>query len=651
MISFLKNITLLASILAIQQLYAYNEQVDSLNEVLKQQSSPEDRAETLMLIGNQYFLYTNDTAIYYYKEAEKLARRTTSDRLKAEVTYRLALCYQYVDPVVSAEYTMESVQYSEKTDDARLIGYARNMLGNLYRNNGEWDKAKEEYQYALNVASVMDDSLMISRSYNNIGIVHMLKGEYDIGEEYWLNSLDIKLRLGMEDEASATMSNIALYYKDIGRYYEAKELLDRALEINFNNKDYESVSFCYTIIGDMYWRMENDLQAVDAYKSAIAYSDTISSYYDKIDPYIGLSRVLDSLGRHKEALHYHRLYTEAIEKWNSENNARITRELTTQFETEKKEQENEQLKGANKAKDAQIKLEEANVRYLWTGLGLVFLILILIVFVLNRVRSAKKEIEHQKHIVEEKNREITDSINYAQRLQNAILPTEKAITSAFPKNFVFYRPKDIVAGDFYWMEESGDLVHFAVADCTGHGVPGAMVSVVCNNALNRAVREFDLKDPGKILDKVTDLVIETFEKSDEEVKDGMDVCLCTYDKAKKKMYYSGANNSLYHIHDAELNEYKATKQPIGKYANRLPFQTVEIDVLPDDSFYLFTDGYADQFGGEKGKKMKYKPFKKLLVANHMKGLEAQKIALEDAFDKWSQDYEQVDDVCVIGFRL
>ena len=201
------------------------------------------------------------------------------------------------------------------------------------------------------------------------------------------------------------------------------------------------------------------------------------------------------------------------------------------------------------------------------------------------------------------------------------------------------------------MEPINDKILFAVADCTGHGVPGAMVSVVCHNALNRAVREFGLSNPGDILEKVTDLVIETFEKSTEEVKDGMDIGLCSFDFKNKQLEFAGANNGLYKIADGVLEEVKATKQPIGTYANRVPFETHLIPFKEGDIFYLFSDGYADQFGGEKGKKMKYKPFKELIIRHHNNDLDTQKKVMLDEFMNWMDDYEQVDDVCVVGIRV
>jgi serine phosphatase RsbU (regulator of sigma subunit) len=214
-----------------------------------------------------------------------------------------------------------------------------------------------------------------------------------------------------------------------------------------------------------------------------------------------------------------------------------------------------------------------------------------------------------------------------------------------------------VAGDFYWFHafegKNESRVLIAAADCTGHGVPGAMVSVVCSNALNRAVKEFGVTQPSMILDKVRELVIETFEKSENEVKDGMDISLLsvyqTNDKAS--IEWSGANNPLWVIQNNELGEIKADKQPIGKYAAQQPFTNHTLELKKGDSVYLFTDGVADQFGGPNGKKFKYKQLKEILLANSSKNPNHQRDVLERSFEEWKGKLEQVDDVCVIGIRI
>jgi serine phosphatase RsbU (regulator of sigma subunit) len=267
------------------------------------------------------------------------------------------------------------------------------------------------------------------------------------------------------------------------------------------------------------------------------------------------------------------------------------------------------------------------------------------------VLQQKTEIEEQHKVLEEQHREITDSINYAKRIQEAILPPLKLVKGYMPDSFILYQPKDIVAGDFYWMEGVNNLIIFAAADCTGHGVPGAMVSVVCHNAMNRAVKEFMLVKPNEILDKTREIVLETFEKSDEDVNDGMDIALCSINTESKKLSYSGANNGLYLIRDGELTQVKPDKQPIGNYQDAKPFTLHEFDLKKGDVLYTFSDGYPDQFGGPKGKKFMYKNFRNLLLDIHQKPMNEQHSLLVKAFEEWRGAHEQIDDVCVIGVRI
>jgi len=265
----------------------------------------------------------------------------------------------------------------------------------------------------------------------------------------------------------------------------------------------------------------------------------------------------------------------------------------------------------------------------------------------------QEEIEKQKYIVEEKQKEIVDSITYAKRIQEAILPPDQSIKEVIEDGFILYQPKDIVAGDFYWTEKRNGMQMFAAADCTGHGVPGAMVSVVCSNAINRAVNEFELTDPGQILDKTKQLVLQTFEKSVEEVKDGMDIALCCWDAQKRVLHYAGANNPLWIIRKGlnEVETVKANRQAIGKDLSTENFKSHPIQMFEGDSIYIFSDGFHDQFGGEKGKKYKTAKLKKYLLSIVDLPLVEQHESLRIEFEEWRGDLEQIDDVCVIGVRL
>ncbi len=283
------------------------------------------------------------------------------------------------------------------------------------------------------------------------------------------------------------------------------------------------------------------------------------------------------------------------------------------------------------------------------------------------IRNQKNEVERQKDVaeeqrqlaeqqrllVQEKNREMLDSIEYAKRIQTAILPPPRVVKSFLQDSFILYLPKDIVAGDFYWLETINDHIYFAACDCTGHGVPGAMVSVVCNNALGRAVNEFALRSPGAIFDKARELVVENFAKSDDDVKDGMDASLCVLDLPNMKMHWAGANNPLWIYRAAEnvMQEFKPNKQPIGKGYDFEPFTTHEILLHKGDVIYLFTDGYADQFGGAHNKKFTRAKFRELLLVIANLPMSEQRDKLLNYHNQYRGSQEQVDDICVIGVRV
>jgi len=302
-----------------------------------------------------------------------------------------------------------------------------------------------------------------------------------------------------------------------------------------------------------------------------------------------------------------------------------------------------------------------NMARVWKIAGLSALLVIMILgVIIFWNRSLKREIQKRKKAEEQlkaSNKDITDSINYALHIQSAILPPAKLVGELLNDSFILYKPKDIVAGDFYWLEVVGNQCLFAAADCTGHGVPGAMVSVVCHNALNRSVREFQLTEPGKILDKVRELVIETFENSDHEVKDGMDIALCSITLApaqgseRAHLQYAGAYNPLWIIRNGEVLETKAHPQPIGICDDPRSYTTNSFDLDKGDALYIFSDGYADQFGGQRGKKLKAKAFKELLVSMHDTPMEEQKLMIDEAFENWKGELEQIDDVCVIGVKI
>ena len=270
-----------------------------------------------------------------------------------------------------------------------------------------------------------------------------------------------------------------------------------------------------------------------------------------------------------------------------------------------------------------------------------------------KVTERTQELNEQKLLVEEQNQEIKDSITYAKRIQEAILPPTKLVKEWLPQSFILYKPKDIVAGDFYWMESKKGWIYFAVADCTGHGVPGAMVSVVCSNALSVSVIDEGKIKPSEILNRTRELVIDRFGRSEQQIKDGMDISLCALNYKSGKMQWAGANNSLWIIRSGskEIEAIRPDRQPIGSHLQENLFKNHELQLNSGDSVYLFSDGYPDQFGGEKGKKYKSANLKRFLLSIQDKDMEIQRKLLSEEFDSWKAGFEQVDDVCVMGVRV
>jgi serine phosphatase RsbU (regulator of sigma subunit) len=298
-----------------------------------------------------------------------------------------------------------------------------------------------------------------------------------------------------------------------------------------------------------------------------------------------------------------------------------------------------------------------------------------------QILKQKEEIATNRDEIAQQRNEITDSIKYSKRIQTAVLPPESLITGLLPSHFVLFRPKDIVSGDFFWVQKSGEKVLWAAVDCTGHGVPGAFMSIIGYNGLNRAVKEYNLEHPGEILDKLNHLVAETFRQDnttaensaagDVNIRDGMDIALCAYDTETKILEFAGANNPLFIVRkkgnsllvnseginaDLEdenlcLYEVKANRQPIGNYAGMSAFKNNEIQLIPGDSLYTFSDGFADQFGGPKGKKFMARQLKTLLLEVHALPMNERYTAIEKSFLKWKEFYEQVDDVLVFGVEV
>ncbi|MES2837825.1 MAG: tetratricopeptide repeat protein [Bacteroidota bacterium] len=647
-----------------------------------------------------------NNALLYYNKSKNEYKNINDEFGIATTSVSIANVYKTKSMFNEAFINYKSAHdYFLKTKNEKGLATIYNNYGIVYDAMGNYKKATENYIKAIYLYDKINFKLGLAATYCNLGVIFQTQKNYPLAISYFNKSIKICQEIGHKNYEGNNYNNLGDIYEAESNFEKSLYYHFKALKIREEIGDKFGIGSTLCNIGGIYANMDsvkkaltylnkaekiyleldskkfivktilrkaslqiktNQLNEATKYiNDAITISKEIGANAELTRAYYIASELYEKIGNTSKALMYSKMYITNQDSVFSAENQKTIAELEKKYQSEKKDNEIKILNQENILKEKEIERSNLIKKTLLTGVILVLLLLAvsvnaylskkksnkLITLQKTEVEKAKDIIENQKHLVEEKNKEILDSIVYAKRLQEAILPPQKLVKQYLENSFILYKPKDIVAGDFYWLEAKNDLVLFAAADCTGHGVPGAMVSVVCSNALNRTVKEFGITEPGKILDKVKELVLETFEKSESEVKDGMDVSLCALNLSSKKLLWSGANNPLWLIRNKELIEYAPDKQPIGKTDKEKNFITHEIELQNNDSIYIFTDGYVDQFGGEKGKKLKSTNLKKLLLSINNENMSSQRDKINQEFENWKGDLEQVDDVCVIGVRV
>ncbi|MCW3104729.1 MAG: protein serine/threonine phosphatase [Bacteroidetes bacterium] len=629
--------------------------IDSLWKVWKDPSIADTvRMKAMQRICIQGYLYSKpDSAYYYANDLYKLAIKSNSRIFQVSaLNIQGASCSMRGDDVHAIEYFTRSLKITEDMGDQKGTSAALNNIGVIYDGQEDYEKAKEYYERALKIIEKSGNKRAIALSYVNLGNVHRSLKEFERSIAYHERSLALSEEIQDDAGTGVALHSMAVAYYEMGDDAKALDLNNRSIPYYEKIGDQQGLMEVYNNLGQVYDRKGDNEKSIAYNRLALRISQEAGVAASVREASKSLYESYKKTGRYKDALEMYESYISMRDSIKNEESQKemMKQEISYNFEKQKALDEKEHEKELAVAAEKENKQKVISVA---VGIGLL-LVLLFAVFVVKRLQLTRKQkyiIEQQKDLVEEKQKEILDSITYAKRLQEAILPPENAMKELFPESFILYKPKDIVAGDFYWMEKVGEVVLIAVADCTGHGVPGAMVSVVCSNALNRAVLEFGITDPGKILDKARELVLETFAKSDKDVKDGMDISLASVNVKSAEIKWAGANNPLWYIEGGEFKEITANKQPIGSSVNPQPFTTHTLKLNKGDQFFLFTDGYADQFGGDKGKKFKSRPVKELLLQNAGLPANVQKEKLETIFMNWKTNIEQVDDVCILGVRL
>jgi serine phosphatase RsbU (regulator of sigma subunit) len=588
-------------------------------------------------LGNIHY-YQGDykPAIDFWTQSLKM-KEESGDRLgMANTLNNIGNIYKEQDDNAKAiDYYNQSLAIYQELDEPDGLMTTSNNLAGIYLDMGQIEKARSLYWMCYEKSMSLDDKKGLSDAYNGLGLVYKELDKLDSAEIYFNQSLILRESIGDAKGIAETLNHLATIYFEKGNIKLAIQFSERSMQLGREMNSRTHIKTAAELLWKINKKINNPAKALEMYELFIQMRDSLQSEENRME-----------IMRHEFEYQY-------------EKQAAADSILAAE---------------SNKIKDAELQTKnlESKQRKMqnYVLLGILALTLILGGIIFHRFRVTKMQkgiIESQKlqvdqayDILEIKNREITDSIKYAQRIQNAILPTNKRIKECLQDSFILYQPKDIVAGDFYWLEQRDGKILFAASDCTGHGVPGAMVSVICVNGLNRAVRENGLTEPGKILDKTRELVIAEFEKSDDDVKDGMDISLCALSMSDMKLEWAGANNPLWIFrHDQkQIEEIKPDKQPIGKVEKPTAFNTHQVKVNKGDIVYLITDGYKDQFGGENlpdgrvgGKKFKAAHLKKLLLSMHHESMDTQKKILADTFEMWKGNLEQVDDVCILGIRI
>lgn len=582
---------------------------------------------------------------------------------------------------VGIEYGFKALKEIEKNGDTLAMALSNNNIANTYFQIKEYTKAMRHYKTALKYAVAMKHLYGQSLLTTNMGSVYYEMGKLDSAKFFFEKALFLTRQIEDKPGEAISYGNLGSYYQRMEDYKNALEYFFKAEEIFKEMKMQPNLADAYYNLATSYLYMKDYAKSEKYAKQSLEIANKIESFPHKEQAHLALKNVFEKTNNPAQAFFHYKEYIAARDSIFNEKNKKEQFKAELVYEYDKKRY-SDSLDHAMAVKLQQAELSqerektEAQRRFTYAAVGLCLLLLILASYIFknykdkqkankiiseqkDQVEIQKQEIELQKSILETRNKEVTDSINYAKRLQEAIMPPESYVKKFLPESFIFYKPKDIVAGDFYWMEVvNQDKILFAAADCTGHGVPGAIVSVVCSNALNRTVKEFKILEPGKILDKTRELVIDTFERKDilhthssAEVKDGMDISFCSIDKKTNELQWSGANNPLWIVRDKKIIEYKPNKQPIGKVDAAVPFTTHTIQLEKNDQLYIFSDGFADQFGGEKGKKFKLANLKELLRLNSHLPMEGQLDVINLTFLDWRGNIEQVDDILIAGIRI
>ncbi len=586
--------------------------------------------------------------------------------------------YRYANAINSYK---EAIELSEKLGDTEQMSEIMSSLGGVHFKQGNYQEAINTYRKTIEIDSELGKEAVISNTLNNIGISYYNWGKLDEAIDSYEKSMKIADKLGNEQEVSVTLNNIGNINYDWKKYSSALGYYERSLKIKEELNYQKGIALSLHNIGNVHKGLEEYETALDYYERSskigkeIKYKELVSKNYKSFSNVYALQEQYD------KALEFYKLYTDSKFSLTEAEKRDQLNEMLERFEVEKSKTKKEitklkselfrqkllaKIESDRNAKEIRIKdleiqqkeEEVKNQRTLTALFSAGFIILLVFVIILFRLirqkTAANKQLAEQRDQISEQKKEITDSIKYAERIQSALLP-DSDVLEDITDHFIFFRPKDIVSGDFYWTAKKDNKIIVAAVDCTGHGVPGAFMSMLGISYLNEIISSKKTLSSDEILNQLRDQVIKSLHQTDEKegARDGMDMALCIIDYDKMEIEYSGAYNPLYLVRNKELIVHKADKMPIGIHAlvKPKPFTLKRIPIEKNDSLFVFSDGYMDQFGGRDGRKFMSTRFKELLVENSNMTMKEQKQIIESTFENWKLESDQIDDVLIIGIKI
>ena len=623
----------------------------------------------------------------YEKAKEYLEKIDDKDGLG---TYYLSVGFIYGnmgDVGTALEFYHNAYRLYKEVNNIQYLAIVVNNLGSIYEKQNEREEALKYYFESLEYQDVVNDVYTKAATLNNIGLIYKNSDKDTLALEYYFKSIEIYKQIDSKLNLAYGLGNIGQVYDKWGEYDKAIAYFDSSLNISLEIKHSDAISWSYENLGELYLD-HGQLKKATPYLEK-AYKESLKNSYPVTvrSAAAALRSLYESEKRWDKAYELLTVETAMKDSILSEENTRKTLKSQSRFEFEKKAVADSIQHVNEKAiQHAEIERQYAELKAKkFQQYGLIFILFLVVgitFFVINRLkvtRKQKAQIESQKDELTEihselkvRHTEIKDSINYAKRIQDALLSGTMSSRYGLSDYFIHYLPKDVVSGDYYWALEKEGFLYLAVADCTGHGVPGAFLSMLGIAFLNEINAGTKLLEPSEILDQLSEKVVKELGQTGEfdKGKDGMDISLLKIDlKPINNVYtltWSGANNPLYIIRDNNerkneglisengnyiLEEIKADKQGIGYNFNPVSYTNHKIVLNKGEGLILFTDGFADQFGGPNGKKFKYKPFKRMMLDIFDLSSEQQKKSLQEAFESWRGDLEQVDDICTIGLKF